>query len=120
MSPQLTLTYVSIFCQTPWRPQVDWCRWFMRKHLNLVPRRITGTMATPAQLEAQARIRKRNHQRLAILLDNGMDPHHLTASDEWGCHYFMIDKWRWEVRGSDSVCHFAGIDVSYLFMLLCS
>ena len=92
-------------------PSDDWCRWFMRKHLDLVPRRITGSAATPEQQATQERIHQGNIRRLSLLIHEGLPLKYIFGSDEFGCHYFMCDKYIWAKKGASHVSHAAGINV---------
>ena len=75
----------------------------MREQLGLVPRALTGTVATPEQREVQERIHECNLNKIALLKSRGMPEKYITASDEFGCYYFPLGKIKWARKGSKTV-----------------
>ena len=67
-----------------WEPSVSWCLGFMHKHMNLVPRRVTGSSVKPGQTEKQNELHEINLFTVALALEEGLAPQYFIAADEFG------------------------------------
>ena len=67
-----------------WEPSETWCLAFMHKHMNLVPRRVTGSSVKLGQLERQNELHEINLFMVALALEDGLVPEYFIAADEFG------------------------------------
>lgn len=93
-----------------WEPSDSWCLSFLKNHLGLTRRRVTGSMIPPSQRDVQERLHNSNIRRIAFLLAEGLDPKYIIGADEFGCHYFPQSKYKWEELGSKRILGDVGDD----------
>jgi hypothetical protein len=74
----------------------------MAQHLNLVRRRITGSVCTVEEQEVQRRIHQSNVRKIAMFLANGGKRKRIFGSDEFGSHLFPQNKYKWEKKRSSA------------------
>jgi len=88
-----------------WIPSIDWCHWFMHKHLHLEVRKVTGSASTPEMIAKQDELQLMNLQRFAVRLANGLKPKYFYGSDQFGIHLFPHAGYKWARKGEGHITH---------------
>jgi hypothetical protein len=103
LATQVQVEQLGIEVDAAWVPSDEWCYWFLHRQMNLTPRRITSHAVLPAQMEQQARLHGITLSRLAIMISEGLQLKHLSGSDEFACHFFSQNNFKWELKGAKQV-----------------
>eukprot|EP01038_Epipyxis_sp_PR26KG_P012774 gene12774-17126_t len=75
--------FANVVVEEDWTPSDSWCYWFMKNKMNLRIRIITDT--------------------LALDVMEGVRPDMIIGSDEFGQHFFPVNKRTWETNGAKHV-----------------